>query len=103
MVRAPYRVAIRLIGLATLHWAEIDGEAAARGIEPLALRPDRFLNFIYWFTVRNATQEGREQINAELDKPLPGQAKERPSDAEQEQIRNEWATFMGQIGQQAAG
>jgi hypothetical protein len=35
-----------------------------------------------------------KDIEMELDRPLPGEARRAPSRQEQEKIRNEWASFI---------
>lgn len=48
---------------------------------------------------RNAESEEKiKEIDLELDKPLPGEAKRTPSAMEQEAIRQEWASFMQSVG-----
>lgn len=70
MVRAPYGAVVRLFAYAERYWAAIDGEAASRGADYLALPVDRFLNAIYWWAVQR--MKDVEAFDRELYKPLGG-------------------------------
>ena len=88
MVRPPYEAVERLVAYAERYWAEIDGEAASRGADYLALPLDRFLNAIQWWIVQRVKDP--ERFKAELDGPLPGRARE----VTERDIEADGASFM---------
>jgi hypothetical protein len=81
----PYEACVRLIAYAGIYWEAFDGELATRGIDPLALAFNRFLNAVYAWVLAEvrgrgletlSLTEGIERLNAELLKPLPGSRRE---------------------------
>ena len=68
--RTPFHVALRLYAIAALRWPEVDGTAALAGVDPFALRPERFCNLIYAWAVDRV--EDRERFDAALEEPIPG-------------------------------
>lgn len=95
MVRPPYRVAWRLLLVAISNWAELDGEAVLKGQDLLSLRCDRFFNVITHMVFRGVHDEDkRRELETELNRPLPGQARQEPSPEERKQINDEWSSFM---------
>jgi len=67
VVRSPYESVLRLYAYAERYWAEIDGEAASRGADYLALPLDRFLNAVQWWIVQRVKDP--ERFKAELESP----------------------------------
>ena len=65
MVRSPYEAVVRLYAYAERYWAEIDGEAASRGADYLALPLDRFLNAVQWWVVQRVKDP--ERFKADLE------------------------------------
>lgn len=61
----------------------------------MRLRPDRFCNFIYAWTVVRV--EKREDFEDELLRPLPGAAKQKPSQAEVEKEGADFAAFASMV------
>jgi hypothetical protein len=96
VVGPPYQVVQRLIGIAGSYWAEIDGQCAASGFDPLDLPPDRFFNFIYYWAVNRV--EDRQKFEHELLAPLPGRKRKPISEAE---MATEGADFMAFMGTMA--
>lgn len=71
----PYPAAVRLVAYARTNWWQIDGEAAASGVDPFKLPFNRFLNFIYHWCLTHVmpTEELKaQQWLDELFRPLPG-------------------------------
>lgn len=63
----------RLIGLAREHWAKIDGMMASRGLDPLELPGDRFLNLIYWWATKDAVdQQALDKFDRQVWRPPKG-------------------------------
>jgi hypothetical protein len=67
VVRPPYEAVVRLYAYAERYWPEIDGEAASRGADYLALPLDRFLNAVQWWIVQRVKDP--ERFKAELETP----------------------------------
>lgn len=87
MVRPPYTVCLRLIGLAESNWDEIEGHATLRGVDLMALPLYRWCNVILaWYLER---VEDREQFMFKLTSPAPGEAKK----VTQADVDNEMAMF----------
>lgn len=53
---------LRLVMLVRKEWASFDGLMASQNVDPLLLPPDRFLSLVYWWAVRNASEQ------ADIDK-----------------------------------
>lgn len=47
---------------------------------------------------RSADEEKRREIEIELEKPLPGQARKMPTPEERAKVNQEWSTFMQSVG-----
>lgn len=62
----------KLLALAEEHWVTIDGEAALRGVDPIALPFDRLLNAVYHFAIRDATPDNVRKFDMRLWVPPPG-------------------------------
>ena len=77
MVWPPYQAVLRLIAVAEDNWAEVD--AAYPTVDFFRLPLHRFLNFVYAWLVKNATQEQREQIDLELNAPIVTGGKVQPA------------------------
>lgn len=77
---------LRLLSYAEDHWVAIDGWSVTNGgMDPLDLPIDRFLNFIYWFIVRDGDPEEIEKFDIRLWRPPPGEVPDRgPWSAESE-------------------
>ena len=88
MVRPPYPTVARLYGIAAGNWAQIDGEAALRGVDLIRLPLDRFCNAVYAYSVEHV--EDREEFDYRLTQPVPG----RVRDTDPEQELAEFAAFM---------
>jgi hypothetical protein len=71
VVVGPYPVVVRLHAIAAANWRVIDGEFAARGINPLTLRPDRFCHLIWYWAIQRIPAEDVDQWVADMEKPLP--------------------------------
>ena len=95
--RPPYPAALRLQAIAAERWGEIDGAAAAQGVDPFLLRPDRFCNLIYWWATQRV--EDRREFDALLLDPLPRAARR----ARPKPTSDEGAGFMEFMSQVTAG
>ena len=71
MVVAPYPLTLRLYAIAAERWSEIDSAYATLDI--IGQRPFRFCGLVYGWCVRNMDPDRREQFDADLAAPLPGQ------------------------------
>jgi hypothetical protein len=97
VVRFSYRAVCGLIYLADHFWAEIDGACARRGVDPLSLGFDRFLNLIYSWACERVQHD--ENGRAELDEALFGTEERdrrrglRGDNVSQEVVDEEWALF----------
>jgi hypothetical protein len=67
VVRPPYYVAARLTRLAAQRWAQIDGGAVRQAVDPLRLRWDRFLNYVYSWVMELV--EDPKAFDADLNEP----------------------------------
>lgn len=98
MVRPPYQVVVRLVGIAEAHWPEVD--AAYPGEEIIRLPFDRFLNRVYGWAVSRMNGKQREEWETMLLAPLP-----KPKEAEvaEQKVSREivgdddgtWAALVG--------
>jgi len=70
-------VTLRLFASAKQYWPTFDGWAASRGIDPMDLPVDRFLNLVYHFLTRNGTQEEIDKVDRTLWMPPKGVAVSR--------------------------
>lgn len=87
----PYQVLLRLLIHAALSWDAIDGEQAAKGLNPFDLPPRRFFNFLQYWLVNHVKDP--ERFLQELEEPLPGQ-KITETSALVEAERDEFGAFM---------
>ena len=98
MVGKSFWVAHRLAALAALHWAEVDGQAAKDGIDPLFFPVHRWLNYVYFIFVRSMDEEKRAQFDIMLDTP-PVLARGRTvSESAAEAEGDGFMAFMGAAG-----
>jgi hypothetical protein len=67
----PYWAVQRLVGLVTSEWHLFDGQMALRGVDPIALPFDRFLNLVFAWATEGADKKSREDFVAMLMKPPP--------------------------------
>lgn len=72
MVDFSYPAVVRISIWAARYWHEIDGEAAARGVDLLDLEPRRWLAAVLVWIRAHLDKDGLERFNAELYDPLPG-------------------------------
>lgn len=103
--RAPYDGCVRLVAYAAFYWEAFDGELASRGVDPLSLPFDRFLNAVYAFMIselRNlggmqpvSLDEAKNKLDADLAKPIPGRRQRRVSEAV---VQDEMALFAAAAG-----
>lgn len=98
MVGKPFTARVRLCSYAATYWQAFDGEFAARGLDPLDLRFDRFLNAVYAFVLREmrggamsdtGLDDAVQRLATELAKPIPGRAIK----VSQEDVQDELALF----------
>jgi hypothetical protein len=91
--RPPYAEAVHLGWVAIAHWDLIDGELAARGIDPLDLPYGRFLNLVYvWAVQRIGDPLEIEKFDASLLTPVASQPRTRTE--EQAVVEDEMRAFM---------
>jgi hypothetical protein len=62
----------KLLRLADEHWVTIDGEAALRGVDPMSLPFDRFLNAVHHFATREGSPDAVRKFEIRLWMPPPG-------------------------------
>jgi hypothetical protein len=67
-------VTVRLCATALTEWAFIDGYAVSRGIDLIRLPLDRFTNFIWWISTRNAEPPEVQKMRSKLWMPPKGEA-----------------------------
>jgi len=67
-------VTVRLCATALTEWAFIDGYAVSRGIDLEKLRLDKFTNFVWWMSTRNAEQADVQKMRSKLWMPPKGEA-----------------------------
>jgi hypothetical protein len=90
----------RLFGLARREWASFDGESVT---DPLVLPADRFLNRVYWWAIRNATeQEQISKFDRALWRPPRGKAAAPGSPWSPEAETAAFAALAAQVGQSDA-
>jgi hypothetical protein len=64
---------MRLIGIAENNWERLDGEMAAKGMDPMVLPFDRFLNWVYSFAVNQFSDvSDLDRFEMRLNLPMPG-------------------------------
>lgn len=97
MDRPPYAATLRLYAIATERWAEIEAHYIA--VDLFGLGPRKFLNCIYAWCVERINPDYREQWEADLVAPLPGQEKKAASEA---QVEQEGADFMATLAMHQA-
>jgi hypothetical protein len=62
----------------------------------MSLRPDRFCNYVYAWSV--ARVEDRAEFDIQMLAPLPGQAQRvKPTEAEMEREGDEFMSFMSAV------
>jgi hypothetical protein len=94
--RAPYPAALRLVHIAAEHWASIDGEAAAHGIDYFALDFDRFLNVVQWWAVQRVRDPA--DFLAELDRPLGVVGRQAVTDRDLDEDARAFTAFASAFG-----
>jgi hypothetical protein len=57
------------MAIAEHNWTIFDGWSAARGVDPMALALDRFLNLMYFFATENAEEDEKNKFDIQLYKP----------------------------------
>ena len=63
----------RLLRLAQVNWAKIDGMMASQGLDPLELPADRMMNLIYWWATKDAyDQQELNRFERQLWRPPLG-------------------------------
>ena len=91
---------MRLVGLARREWASLDGELSSRGIDPLLMPPDRFLNLIYWWATHNAAEQQQiDKFDRKLWRPPRGKAAAPGSPWSPENETAAFAALAAQVGQ----
>jgi hypothetical protein len=64
---------MRLISIAETNWERLDGDMAAKGVDPMGLPFDRFLNLVYAFAVNQFNDEkDLNKFEMRLNLPMPG-------------------------------
>lgn len=88
---------LRLVGLARREWASFDGDSVE---DPLLLPPDRFLNRIYWWAIKNAAdKESVDRFDRKLWRPPRGRAAAPGSPWSPEAETNAFAALAAEVGQ----
>ncbi|HEY1179604.1 MAG TPA: hypothetical protein VGF17_25905 [Phytomonospora sp.] len=91
----PYAAVARLHAIAIDEWPAIDGYAAAQGVDPFALPPHRFCNFVYAWAIERVTE--REKFLTLLYAPIPGRAPSTVSAERQTQDLRELASWAAGV------
>jgi hypothetical protein len=60
---------VRLCRIARDNWITFDGWAAARGVDPVKLPFDRFLNLIYFCATDDAEEKEKDKFDVRLNLP----------------------------------
>jgi hypothetical protein len=84
--------------VADANWERIDGGAAGRGVDPLRLRFDRFLNFVWTWAIERVEDPERWTANMTMPPPSMGPQdapRRRPSEAEQQVEGESFESFFG--------
>jgi hypothetical protein len=92
VVGKPYVRALRLYLLAIEHWAVLDAHYAT--VDLITLPPHRFCNLVYAWLIGRIDPEKIEQVEFQLNQPLPGEEK-KVSVMQQE---DDGASFMAAMG-----
>lgn len=58
-----------MVGIAEEYWVDLDGWAGAKGVDPLKMPMDRFLNLVYRFATEDAEQKEKDKFDVRLNKP----------------------------------
>jgi hypothetical protein len=95
VVGPPYFIAARLFYAAITHWDKIDGQAALKGVDLLALPMHRFLNAIHYWMLERVENVDVYEYN--LTKPPPG------TRVTERVIQGELDAFQSLIGGGAGG
>jgi hypothetical protein len=82
VVRPPYVAVVRLFAYAERYWPAIDGEAASRGADYLALPLDRFCNAVQWWVTQRVKDV--DYFERELVRPIGGMVTEQDLEADAE-------------------
>lgn len=51
------------------NWTTLDGWAAAKGVDPMSLTMDRFLNLTYFFATEGADPDDLRKFDSQLNRP----------------------------------
>lgn len=88
---------LRLFGLVRREWASFDGDSVE---DPLLLPPDRFLNRVYWWAIKNAHEQAQiDKFNRKLWRPPRGKAAAAGSPWSPEAETQAFAALAAQVGQ----
>jgi hypothetical protein len=94
-------VTLRLVGLVRKEWASFDGDSVE---DPLLLPPDRFFNRVYWWAIKNATdQAALDKFNRQLWRPPKGMAAPAGSPWSPEAETAAFASLASAFGVQTTG
>jgi len=96
--RTPYPAALRLYAIAEQRWAEV--EASYATVDLFHVGPRKFLNLIFAWCVQRIDPDKREEWEVDLESPLPGREKAKPSERT---IEREGADFMAAMMQHQGG
>lgn len=55
--------------VAQSQWPTLDGWAASKGVDPLTLPFDRFLNLVYFWATEDAEEREKDKFDVKLYKP----------------------------------
>jgi hypothetical protein len=93
-------VTVRLVGLARREWASFDGSIVE---DPLLLPPDRFLNRVYWWAIKNASEQSQiDKFDRKLWRPPRGKRAAPGSPWSPEAETQAFASLAAQVGQSDA-
>lgn len=92
----------RLIHVAIAGWHYLDGHAARRGVDLLALPLDRFCAAVYSWRIENAPEKDRNEFERWLRDP-PVDLVEDPDDLPEWAAEEEAASFLAVAGALGAG
>jgi len=86
---------MRLLDIAKATWQRFDGWAVERGVDPMALPFDRFLNFIHHYATDGGDEAEIDQFETRLYMPPPSQKRKPVRDYSKWSKANEEAAFGG--------
>jgi hypothetical protein len=85
------------------HWTVFDGWAGTKGVDPMQMPVDRFLNLVYFYATENAEEQDKIKFDMRLNMPdakarQTGRAATEGSMWSKEKEEAALADFVGMLG-----